>query len=333
MLKPNQVRADGAQRRPRQPAVQRGRRVGVVRNPAEQRPALPRGHEVHRRDAGSSSAASASGTKRHRPPARTPSSRRRRMIVSSRSEPVETMRRRHAGHLFEPRDVAARGVGQIRPAADALASAPTSRASIRTPARRPQAGPRSDGNSVSVRAPQRVGRADVDVIEAVEHVELGQRERVEAVDADAVAHGDGVVPAAAARPAGDRAVLVAALAQAVAHLAGQLGRQRPLADARRVGLGDAQHAADRLRRHAEAGAHAADRRVRRRDVGIGAVVDVEQRALRAFEQNRLAVAHGLAEHQRDVAHPRLAAARRARAAGRARRARPSSCPGPAGCAR
>ena len=126
------------------------------------------------------------------------------------------------------------------------------------------------------------------VVEAVEHVELGERQRVEPVDAHAVADGDRVVPAAAPRPAGDRAVLVAAVAQPVAHLAGQLGRQRPLADARRVGLDDAQDAADRPRADAEPGADAADRRVRRGDVGIGAVIDVEQRALRAFEQDRLA---------------------------------------------
>ena len=84
-------------------------------------------------------------------------------------------------------------------------------------------------------------------------------ERVEAVDARGVAHGDRVVPAAAARPTGRRAVLLAALAQALAHLVVQLGRQRPLADARRVGLGHAEHAVDRLRPDAEPGADAADR--------------------------------------------------------------------------
>ena len=81
---------------------------------------------------------------------------------------------------------------------------------------------------------------------------------------DAVADGDGVVPAAAARPARHRAVFVAAVAQAVAHLAGQLGRQRAFADARRVGLDDAHHGADRARPDAEARAHAADRSRSRR---------------------------------------------------------------------
>ena len=42
------------------------------------------------------------------------------MIVSSRSEPVETMRGGHAGHLFQPRDVAARAGRQIGEAPHAL---------------------------------------------------------------------------------------------------------------------------------------------------------------------------------------------------------------------
>ena len=70
----------------------------------------------------------------------------------------------------------------------------------------------------------------------------------------------------------------------------QFGRERPLADARRVGLGDAEHVVDGARAEAGAG-----RRLRRHGVGrgderIGAVVDVEQRALRAFEQDALALA-------------------------------------------
>ena len=126
--------------------------------------------------------------------------------------------------------------------------------------------PTSDGNSVSVRAAAAVRRADVDALEAVEHVELGQRQAVEAVDARGVADRDRVEPAAAARAPGDRAVLAAALAQPVAHLAGELGRKRSFADARRVRLDHAEHAADGVRRDAEPGADAADRRVRRGDV-------------------------------------------------------------------
>ena len=164
------------------------------------------------------------------PPSCNPASTSSRRMVSSRSEPVETIAA-DAGHFFEPRDVAPRRLGQIlvpphasgrrRPARHRFVHR-LARASCAT----------SDGNSVSVRLPQRVRRADLDALEAVEHVELGQRQRVEAVDADAVAHGDRVVPAAAPRPAGDRAVLVAAVAQPVAHLA---GRARSAAAPRRRG--------------------------------------------------------------------------------------------------
>ena len=55
---------------------------------------------------------------------------------------------------------------------------------------------------------------------------------------------------------------------------------------------------------AEAGAHAADRRVRRGDVRVGAVVDVEQRALRALEHDRLPRRPRLRQEHRDVGDPR-----------------------------
>ena len=233
-----------------------------------------------------------------------------RMIVSSRSDPVETIA---AG---TPLTSSSRGCRRApRPAARRSAarpaSAPSSPASSRRPARSARAAADRAGNSVSTCHRRAIAGADLDLLEAVEHVELGQRERVEAVDARARSARDRVVPAAAARPAGRRAVLLAALAQPIAQLAGQLGRQRPFADARRVGLGHAEHAVDRARRHAEAGADAADRGVRRGDERIGAVIDVEQRALRAFEQHRLPVgASPASSSSDDVARSTAASARR-----------------------
>ena len=67
-----------------------------------------------------------------------------------------------------------------------------------------------------------------------------------------------------------------------------LGRERAAADARRVGLHDADHVVDVPRRHAGAAGDADARAVAAGDERIGAVVDVEQRALGAFEQNPLA---------------------------------------------
>ncbi len=75
-----------------------------------------------------------------------------------------------------------------------------------------------------------------------------------------------------------------------ADLVVQLGRERALADAGRVGLADAEHIADRARAHAGAGRRLRRHRVGRGDEGIGAVVDIEQRALRALEQDALALA-------------------------------------------
>ncbi len=68
----------------------------------------------------------------------------------------------------------------------------------------------------------------------------------------------------------------------------QLGRERAGADARGVGLGDAEHVADRAGADAGAGRRLPRHGVGRGDVRIGAVVDVEHGALRALEQDAVA---------------------------------------------
>ena len=68
---------------------------------------------------------------------------------------------------------------------------------------------------------------------------------VTAADRDRLAHQHGVEPAAAALAAGDGAELVAALAEPLADLIVLLGRERARADARGVGLDDAEHEAGR----------------------------------------------------------------------------------------
>ena len=77
-----------------------------------------------------------------------------------------------------------------------------------------------------------------------EHVELGDDEAGEPVDARGVAQRDQVEPAAAALAAGGGAVLVPALEHVPAGLVVELGRERPVADARRVGLRDAPDLVD-----------------------------------------------------------------------------------------
>ena len=74
----------------------------------------------------------------------------------------------------------------------------------------------------------------------------------DAADRDRLAHQHRVEPAAAALAAGDRAELVAALAEPLADLVVELGREGARADAGGVGLDDAEHEARRRRADAAA---------------------------------------------------------------------------------
>ena len=96
---------------------------------------------------------------------------------------------------------------------------------------------------------------------------------------------------------GDGAEFVSALAQPLADLVVLLGRERAIADAGRVGLADAEHITDRARPEAGTGRRLRGHRVGRGDVRIGAVIDVEQRGLRALEQDALALAPLLVEQR------------------------------------
>ena len=129
-----------------------------------------------------------------------------------------------------------------------------------------------------------------------------------AVDDDRALQRRRVQPAAAPRAPGHGAALLPDGGQVMADAAGlvdrQLGRERPAADTRRVGLGDAQHVVQQVGPDARAGGGVAGHAVARRHVRVGAVVDVEQRALRAFEQQVRAVAVGLVQPVADVGQHR-----------------------------
>ena len=125
-----------------------------------------------------------------------------------------------------------------------------------------------------------------------EDVELRQRERGEAVHPRGVAQRDEVEPAAAALASGRRPVLAAELAHPLLVGALDLGRERALADARHVGLRDADDLVDPRRPDADARGRGGRDRVGRGDERIGAVVEVEQRPLRALEQDALPLAQG-----------------------------------------
>src|SRR5204862_3954648 len=87
-----------------------------------------------------------------------------------------------------------------------------------------------------------------------------------------------------------RAELAAALAEQPPGLVLLLGREWPLAHPRRVGLADAEHVIDRAGAKAGAGRRLSGDGVRRGDERVRPEGDVEQRPLRALEQNALALA-------------------------------------------
>ena len=79
-----------------------------------------------------------------------------------------------------------------------------------------------------------------------------------------------------------------------------LGGERPFADARHIGLGHRDDGADGGGTHAGAGGSAAGRRRRRSDKRIGAVIDVEHGALRAFEHHAAALGKNRVEQAAGV---------------------------------
>src|SRR5918911_3388316 len=91
---------------------------------------------------------------------------------------------------------------------------------------------------IEIAAVEPVAHADPEGLEAVEHVELGERHPVNPGDAHGLAHEHGVEPAAAPLAPRHGAEFAAPLAEPLARVVGLLGRERALADARRIGFGD-----------------------------------------------------------------------------------------------
>ena len=207
-------------------------------------------------------------------------------MFASRSGPVDTIASGQPDEFFQRAQVGAGGGGQLVPLGDAVrVFAPAGELEVHRRAFFPAGG--VERRVFGALAAVFVGDAHLQRLHAVEDVELGDAQAGDAVDRDRALERDDVHPAAAARAAGGGAEFLAALADALADFVVEFGRERAAADARGVGLGDAEHVVDRIRADAGAGERAADGGVGRGDVRIGAVVDVEQRALRAFEQHAL----------------------------------------------
>src|SRR6201999_1043200 len=96
-------------------------------------------------------------------------------------------------------------------------------------------------------AVERVANTDLDLVKPIENVELGQSEAVNAAGPHCLAYQHRVEPAATPRSSCDHAEFLAPLAKHFANVVELFGRKRTGADARRIGLADAEHIADRAR--------------------------------------------------------------------------------------
>ena len=105
----------------------------------------------------------------------------------------------------------------------------------------------ADRQEVAQLAVDAVADADLQRVHAVEHVELGHAQAGNAVDLDRALERGGVEPAAAARPPGGGAELLAALASCSPRRPTSSVGNGPVAHARGVGLGDAEHVVEVLR--------------------------------------------------------------------------------------
>ncbi len=140
-----------------------------------------------------------------------------------------------------------------------------------------------------------VADADRELCEIRQHIEFRESERGDPVHADGIAEGDEVEPAAATDSAGDGAELAAEVAEALLVGAFDLGGERAFADPGDIGLGDAEDAVDARGSDPDTGRGARGDRVRRGDERVGAVVEIEERRLRALEEDVLAGVEGVGD--------------------------------------
>src|SRR6516165_1999046 len=130
-----------------------------------------------------------------------------------------------------------------------------------------------------------IADAHLYVTKSIQNIQFRQGQSVNSINADGLPHQNGIEPPAAARPSRDGTEFATALANGAADLVVLLGRERPSADTRGIGLADTEYIADCGRTKARAGGRLGRHRIGRGHEGISAVVDIEQRPLCALEQN------------------------------------------------
>jgi hypothetical protein len=136
---------------------------------------------------------------------------------------------------------------------------------------------------------EEIARTGVDVrtyriiYEAIEDIEFGDAESRYTIDLNASTKCRRIEPTATPGPSGDRSELIAPLGQMAAHLVLQLGWEWARTNPRGIGLGESEYIVNLARANAGTRTHGTGHAVATGHVGIGAVIDVEQRALGALE--------------------------------------------------
>ena len=223
-----------------------------------------------------------------------------RARICSRAAPVPTSR---TGVEALPLDQRRRRRG--RPPAGRHRRAPVERLAprpTRSQARARRGGSRSGapGSPPSRYRREAVADADPELVEGREHVELRQCERGDPVQPHGVASATrSSQPGRRSRPVTVPYSWPSSRTFAASSSSISLGNG-PAPDAGDVGLRDADHLVDPRRPDPDARRGGARDRVRRGDERIRAVVEVEQRPLRAFEEDPLALAERRVDEERRV---------------------------------
>ena len=147
--------------------------------------------------------------------------------------------------------------------------------------------------------------ADLDLIQAAEHIQKRQGDGRHPAQIARIAHRHRVKPAAAAGPARGGAIFIAAFANVLPDVVVLFRGEWSAADARRIGLHNAHEIAADLRRHPGSRVQAQGRTRRAGDIREGAVVDIQQYRMCAFKENAFAGPKCLEEDSRGVGHKGL----------------------------
>ena len=121
-----------------------------------------------------------------------------------------------------------------------------------------------------------IGDTDLERLEAIENVELRERNLRQGIDANCVPHHHRIEPAGTAPSASVGAVLAANGHKMIADVVEQFGRERAGPDPGDVRLGDADDPLDVAGTDARSRTRTPCDRIGRRDEGIRAMVEVEE---------------------------------------------------------